>query len=125
MLKHIVLRGAILSDMERRELNLIAGGLIQSFGISIDVNEDTFDVIREKNNYFGYANYYLQNSYDDSKMMNKAEIEIFKQLLAIDAQLGTTNTEQLTDCVFHTVRLDLIKVIIINLTKPEGYKCRF
>ena len=69
MLKHIVLRGAILSDMERRELNLIAGGLIQSFGISIDVNEDTFDVIREKNNYFGYANYYLQNSYDDSKMM--------------------------------------------------------
>ena len=52
----------------------------------------------------GYADYYL------SELKNKADVAIYKQLLAIDAKLGTTQSEQLFGCVFNSLRMDLIKV---------------
>ena len=33
--------------------------------------------------------------YDESELINKADIKIYKQLLEIDSKLGTTQTEQL------------------------------
>ena len=98
-----------MSDAERKELNVEAGTLIQSRGISIPVAENTFDVLRE-NGCAGYAHYYLGNCFDDSVLINKAEIIIYKKLLEIDEKLGTTQTEQLFWCVLNSVRLDLIKV---------------
>ena len=71
--------------------------------------ENEFDVLRQYG-YVGFANYYLNESYDESELKNKADISIYKQLLEIDSQLGTTQTEQLFRCVFHSVRMDLIKV---------------
>ena len=103
-------RGAPLSDDERKELNLKAERLIKSFGIYIRLTGNEFDVLREKHGYVGYANYYLHNCYDESELRNKAEIEIYKELLEIDAKLGTTSTKQLIWCVFYSVRMDLIKV---------------
>ena len=103
-------RGAPLSDVERKELNLKAGTLIKILGINIAVTENKFDVLREKLGWVGYASYYVGHCYDDSELINKAEIEIYKKLLEIDAKLGTTSTEQLFKCVFHSVRMDLIKV---------------
>ena len=60
--------------------------------------------------YVGYANYYLKACWDESELKNKADVTIYKQLLEIDSKLGTTQSEQLFWCVFHSLRIDLIKV---------------
>ena len=99
-----------MSDKERKELNLEAGRLIKSLGIYIDVTENNFDVLREKHGFFGYASYYLRGCWDESELKNKADVSIYKQLLEIDSKLGTTQTEQLFECVFYSLRMDLIKV---------------
>ena len=104
-----LLRGAPLSDDERRDLNLRAGRIIESLGITIDVTIVDFDYIREIG-YAGYAEYYLQECYDESILTNKAEIKIYNQLLDIDSQLGTPQAEQLFECVLCSVRMVLIKV---------------
>ena len=105
----IIYRGAPLSDAERKRLNLEAVRLIQSVGKSITVGENGFDQLRELD-YVGYAHYYLEKCYDESELVNKADVTICKQLLEIDSKLGTTQTEQIFQCVFQSVRMDLIKV---------------
>ena len=102
-------RGSPLSYTERKRLNLEAGRLIQSLGISTLVRENYFDELRELG-FVGYANYYLQQCYDDSQLVNKANVTIYGQLLEIDSKLGTTQSEQLFECVFQSVRMNLIKV---------------
>ena len=99
-----------MNDSERKRLNLEAGKLIQSLGISIVVTENKFDLLREELGYVGYADYYLQKCYDESELVNKADVPIYNQLLEIDSKLGTTQAEQLFGCVFTSVRMDLIKV---------------
>ena len=98
-----------MSDEERKELNLKAGRLIKSQGISFPVNENLFDVLREKD-FVGYANYNWRGCWDESESKNKADVTIYKQLLEIDSKLGTTQTEQLFECVRFSPRKDLIKV---------------
>ena len=98
-----------MSDAERKKLNLKAGRLIQSLGIPIAATENNFDVLRE-HGFVGYANYYLRRCYDESELVNKADTTIYRQLLDIDSQLGTRQAEQLFECVFYSVRMDLIKV---------------
>ena len=99
-----------MGDAQRKELNLKAARLIKPTGIPIEIQENEFDKLREKHGFVGFAHYYLQESYDESKLENKADISIYKQLLEIESQLGITPTEQLFKCVFHSVRIDLIKV---------------
>ena len=67
------------------------------------------DELRELG-YVGYAHYYLRKCWDESELKNKADVTIYKQLLEIDAKLGTTQSEQLFECVFHSLRTELIKV---------------
>ena len=103
-----------MSDAVRKKLNLKACRLIKSQGIRICFCDDSgcygkFDNLRRMG-FPGLAGYYVQGSYDESELENKADITIYKQLLEIDSQLGTTQTEQLFWCVFHSVRMDLIKV---------------
>ena len=105
-----MLRGAPISDDERKKLNLQAEKIIDSLGITIWVTGNEFDVLREKHNYVGYSNYYLKNCWNKSELTNKADVAIYKQLLEIDSKLGTTQSEQLFKCVFHSLRKDLIKV---------------
>ena len=99
-----------MSKKERKELNLMAGRLIQSLGINMIVEDGFYDVLREKHGYVGYANYYLKECWDESKLNNKADVEIYKQLLEIDSKLGTTQTEQLLKCLCYSPRKDLIEV---------------
>ena len=40
------------------------------------------------------------------------DIEVYKQLMALDSKLGATAAEQLLGCMFYTLRLDIIKVRI-------------
>ena len=54
--------------------------------------------------YVGYAHYYLQ------KLKNKADVAIYKQLLEIDAKLGTAQSEQLFECIHRSPRKELIEV---------------
>ena len=93
-----MLRGAPISDEEMKESNLKAEKIIDSLGITIRVTGNEFDVLR-KVGYVGYADYYLKNCWDESEFKNKADVTIYKQLLEIDAKLGTTQTEQLFWCV--------------------------
>ena len=65
-------------------------------------------IVREKG-FVGYAEYYLQKSWDETELTNKADVTIYKQLLEIDAKLGTTQSEQLCRCLVYS-RKDLIEV---------------
>ena len=105
-----MLRGAPISDEERKELNLEAGRMVKSQGIYMDVKDGEYDELRGELGYVGYAQYYLKNCWDKSELKNKADITIYKQLLEIDAKLGTTQSEQQFGCVFYSLRMDLIKV---------------
>ena len=99
-----------MSEAERKELNLNAAGFISSLGLLVKDPENEFDEL-QKAGFAGFADYYLQTFYCESDLENKAEIEIYKDLLEIDSQLGTPQTEQLIRCAFHSVRIDLIKVL--------------
>ena len=102
-------RGAPISDEERKKLNLQAGRLI--YGRPIPVPENNFDVLRdEEHGFVGYANYYLKKCWNESELKNKADVTRYKQLLEIDSKLGTTQTEQLFECLLYSPRKDLIEV---------------
>ena len=73
------------------------------------MNQIDHDKVR-KFNYVGYAQYYLQQCWNKSELKNEADVTIYKQLLEIDAKLGTTQSEQLFGCVFFSLRIDLIQV---------------
>ena len=90
-------------------MNLKAGRLIDSLGIPFEVKNDEYNNLRE-DGWAGYAEYYLQESWDYSELKNKADVAVYKQVLEIDSKLGTTQTEQLFWCVFSSIRIDLIKV---------------
>ena len=106
-----VLRGAPISDDERKELNLKAGRMVKSQGIFAFVRDSEYDELKSVG-YVGYASYYLQHCLDESELKNNADVAVYKQLLEIDSKLGTTQTEQLFYCVFNSLRMDLIKVRI-------------
>ena len=99
-----------MSDKERKELNLKAGRLIQSLGIFIRVTENKFEMLRGEPGFVGYAHYYLRGCWDESELIKKADVRVYKQLLEIDSKLGTTQSEQLYGCVLNSLRMDLIKV---------------
>ena len=90
-------------------MNFKAGSLFANLGIYLNVKDQLYDELRESD-CVGFAHYYLYRCYDKSEMTNKANVAIYKQLLDIDAKLGTSQTEQLFECVKHTIRMDLIKV---------------
>ena len=101
-----MLRGAPISDEERKELNLKAGSLIKYLGVNIY----KYDKLRDKLGYVGYADYYLQKCWNESELKNKPDVTIYKQLLEIDSKLGTTQSEQLFWCLAYSPRKDLIEV---------------
>ena len=95
-----MLRGAPISDEETKELNSQAGRLFESLGIDMY----DYDAL-QKVDWVGYGHYYLQECWDESELKNKADVTIYKQLLEIDAKLGTTQSEQLFWCVFNSLRM--------------------
>ena len=98
-----------MSDEERKELNLKAGRLLKSLGINVDVKDDEYDELK-KLGFVGYADYYLQECWNESELKNKADVTIYKQLLEIDSKLGTTQSEQLRWCLRYSPRKDLMEV---------------
>ena len=66
--------------------------------------------MERKENWPGFASYYIAMSWDETDLINKADISIYKELITIDEKLGTKMTEQLFKCVQHSFRKDLFKV---------------
>ena len=104
-----MLRGAPISDEERNELNMKARKLFENHGVRMVF--DDYDEIREYG-FVGYANYYLKKCWDESELKNKADVAVYKQLLVIDAKLGTTQSEQLFKCIRYSPRKNFIEVRI-------------
>ena len=70
---------------------------------------DKHDKLREFG-YIGYAEYYLSECWNESEFKNKADLTVYKQLIEIDAKLGTTQSEQLRFCLRYSPRNDFIEV---------------
>ena len=49
-------------------------------------------------------------SWDETDLINKADITIYKELITIDEKLGSKMSEQLCWCVGLSFRKDLFKV---------------
>ena len=85
--------------------------MIQSHRINFRDQENIYEHLRLPNHGFvGFANYYLQGCWDQSELKNRADVTIYKQLLEIDAKLGTTQSEQLFVCLYLSFRNELLKV---------------
>ena len=100
-----MLRGAPISGDERKKLNLEVGKLLKSLRIYMY----DYDALR-KVGWVGYAHYYLYDCWKESELKNKAEVTIYKQLLEFDSKLGTTQSEQLFECIRYSPRKDFIEV---------------
>ena len=66
--------------------------------------------MERKGNWTGFASFYIVMSWDETDLINKADINIYKELITIDEKLGTKITEQLIDCIQYSYRKDLFKV---------------
>ena len=79
-------------------------------GLDFDEFKDKKWIFDETDDY-GYAGYYLCNCWNDSKMINEADVEVYQRLVDIDTNLGTELSDQLFNCLYRTTRWDIIKVL--------------
>ena len=97
-----------VSIEKKKQLNQIGGRLLREAGINFTENND-YDWIR-KSTLAGYAHIFVQNCWNDSIRRNEADESVFRELVDIDLELGTSASEQLFWCLCWTTRLDMIKV---------------
>ena len=81
--------------------------ILKDGGVKVYRN-DYYDQLRS--NWAGFANLYLREKYNEKKLVNEADLERYRSLVAIDSKFGTTMSEQLLGCVHFTLRMDLIEV---------------
>ena len=97
-----------VSIEKKKQLNQIGGRLLREAGINFTENND-YDWIR-KSTLAGYAHIFVQNCWNDSIRRNEADESVFRELVDIDLELGTSASEQLFWCLCWTTRLDIINV---------------
>ena len=68
-----------------------------------------YDGLRNRN-WVGFAHIYLNRCNKDSEIENIADTQVYSKLVELDSRLGTTATEQLFECLWYTIRLDILKV---------------
>ena len=98
---------------EKKQLNQLVISIIREAGFILEECKD-YDWMN-KNEFEGYAEYYLSKCWNNSQMMNEADLSIYLQLVEIDSVLGTTASLQLGACLSWTIRWDIIKVEIYDL----------
>ena len=91
-------------------MNDLGGKILREAGLNFEERKD-YDWIKKKTADNGYAEYYLRNCWNDSKMINEADVEVYKRLVNIDTNLGTELSDQLLSCLCLTTRWDIIKVL--------------
>ena len=106
-----MLRGAPLTKEEKKELNIRGRDILRKTGVRYD-GKELYDSLRQRGGWAGFASYYIGSDamWDETELVNKAEIKIYKELIFIDEKLGTKMTEQLELCVKWSYRKDLFKV---------------
>ena len=77
-----------------------------------DITESINWNILRKKNYAGFADFYLVQTFDSSMLKNVADLIYFEKLVEIDLKLGARITEELSGCLVHAMRTDLIKVFV-------------
>ena len=97
-----------MTEDQKLELNKQGIDLLKKSGIDGYYGWD-YDELR-KREYVGFAHIYLQQSWDKSALVNRADDKVYEEMVKIDNQVGTTMAEQLYQCVFNSLRLDLVKV---------------
>ena len=97
-----------MTEDQKLELNKQGIDLLKKTGIDGYYGWD-YDELR-KRGYVGFAHLYLEQSWDKTALVNKADVKVYEELFKIDNQLGTTMSEQLFKCVYSSLRLDLVKV---------------
>ena len=103
-----MLRGAPLTEKEKNNLNIRGQDILRKTVVRYRGSD--YDKLRKKLGWAGFANYYIDQCWDKTELVNRADINIYKELITIDEKLGTKMTEQLFWCVFYSNRMDLFKV---------------
>ena len=71
---------------------------------------NVFKTIQRESQWDGFAEFYLAMSWDDNELVNKADRDIYRELITIDEKLGTSMASQLFNCIKYTYRQDIFKV---------------
>ena len=72
-------------------------------------HHNDYDWITKKVGGAGYAHHFLEMC-NWSKMIQEADASIYRLMVYIDSQLGTSASQQLSKCLINTTRWDLIEV---------------
>ena len=102
-------RGAPLTEKEKKELNIRGRDILRKTGVRYGGGD--YDTLRRKEyGWAGFASLYVYGCWDETDLVNKADVNIYKKLITIDDKMGTQMTEQLFWCVWFSYRMDLFKV---------------
>ena len=115
-----------MSKEEEKELNQRAGRILREAGLVVEEwngMEMDYNLITKKGinyrygidgygayNITGYADYYLVECWNETKLINEANVSVYRQLVDIDTKLGTSTSSQLSCCLNRTTRRDIIEV---------------
>ena len=72
-------------------------------------------------NITGYADYYLVECWNETKLINEANVSVYRQLVDIDTKLGTSTSSQLSCCLNRTTRRDIIEVNLFFVNRFSKY----
>ena len=114
-----------MSQEEKERLNQLGGRILREAGLDFEEWKD-YDWItkgtvhRDGFDDEGYADYYLVNCWNDSKMINEADASVYRQLVEVDSVLGTSASLQLGCCLAWTTRWDIIKTIDFDQVDQYG-----
>ena len=117
-------RGAHVSEHKKKCLNDRGGELLRKAGFDFSEGRDydwIIETTKDTLQIQGYAEYYLEKCWNESKMVNEADAFVYRQLVEIDTALGTTISMQLFCCLGWTTRWDIIKVLSFISTETTRY----
>ena len=98
-----------MSEEDEIQLNKRAGRILREAGVVFEDWKD-YDWITKETDDEGYADYYLVKCWNETKMINEADVSVYRQLVDIDSKLGTGASTQLDCCLSWTTRRDIIEV---------------
>ena len=95
-----------MTEEDKKRLNKHGQSILKANGFDLEEHQDYYWI---KNIAAGYAHYYLYK-FNESGMINNADLSIYDQLVNIDSKLGTNASTQLHSCLNQTTRFDIIMV---------------
>ena len=75
----------------------------------IDLDEVNENECLKNTNYDGWGDLYYQR-YKESKPEDEIDGEVYSNLVKLDTKFGTSTSEQLFKCIYHTLDPGIVKV---------------